>query len=84
MSRGEAAFFFFFYAVIRQQLENLRRIPTITSALNRSSLLPVAPTFFPPLLYSAPLNLLPDYFGSDAQNGGCRSRELEGRVETIF
>lgn len=43
----------------------------------------VAPTFSPPL-YSVPLILLPDYFGSDTQNGGGEQRAGRQRVEAIF
>lgn len=44
---------------------------------------PVAPTFSPSL-YSVPLILLPDYFGSDTQNGGGELRAGRQRVEAIF
>lgn len=43
----------------------------------------VAPTFSP-RLYSVPLILLPDYFGSDTQNGGGELRAGRQRVEAIF
>ncbi len=44
---------------------------------------PVAPSFSPPLC-SVPLILLPDYFGSDTQNGGGELRARRQRVEAIF
>lgn len=44
---------------------------------------PVAPTSSPPL-YSVPLILLPDYFGSDTQNGGGERRAGRQRVGAIF